>query len=72
MEPEVDVSLTCMGISGIVAHDSNDDLLYCDARSDDGDMLVATGKDLNELIDSFRDCVVGYFEFVKDKKGYGD
>lgn len=69
MEPEVIMSLSCLGIEGTISHDSNDDLLYCDARADNGDVLVATGKDLNELIDSFRDCVVDYFEWVKDKQG---
>jgi len=41
--------------------------MYCDASYAD-DMIVATGRDLDELIESFRDSVVSYFEWVKDKK----
>jgi hypothetical protein len=62
---DVDVTLSFMGVEGLVSHDSNDDLLYCDAKSDNGDIIVATGKDLNELIDSFKTCVLDYLDWVE-------
>jgi len=67
VKPKVHVQLSCRGVEGQVTRAPSEGLMYCDASYAD-DMIVATGRDLDELIESFRDSVVSYFEWVKDKK----
>lgn len=56
MNPGVIVHLECLGVKGVVSHNSDDDLLYCDAEYDN-EKLVTYGKTFDELVSNFQELV---------------
>lgn len=68
MYPEVTVHLECLGVKGVVSHESADDLLYCDVEYDN-ERLVTYGKTFDELVRNFQELVTfhsnQYAEWIK-------